>query len=292
VRGVATIRICQDADRDAILAIVNAAAEAYRGVIPADRWHEPYMPADELDGEIAAGVEFWGYEDDGGELVGVMGIQRVEDVHLIRHAYVLPDRQGRGIGGELIKELVASREGPLLVGTWAAAEWAIRFYERHGFELVPPEVKSELLQTYWTIPERQIETSVVLTRPSFIAIELHRGYAAFSRGDFDEAARRFHPDVVVQPSGGQAPIEGFDKVRQWFEPDAFEQQVSDIVDFTQAGDKILVRLRSQIVGAGSGIELDFLSWAVFTFDAAGLVTRIQIFFEHEEAEARKAAGLA
>src|SRR5689334_6723964 len=186
---MAVIRRCRDDERPAILAIVNAAAEAYRGVIPADRWHEPYMPADELDSEIAAGVEVSGYEDDDGELVGVMGIQRVRDMHLIRHAYVLPGRQGRGIGAELIKELVASREGPLLVGTWAAAEWAIGFYERHGFELVPPEVKDELLKTYWSIPERQIETSVVLTRPSFIEIELRNGYEAFSRGDFDEAAR-------------------------------------------------------------------------------------------------------
>jgi GNAT superfamily N-acetyltransferase/ketosteroid isomerase-like protein len=291
VRNVAVIRPCREEERGAVLAIVNAAAEAYRGVIPADRWHEPYMPADELDAEIATGVEFWVYED-GGELVGVMGIQQVQDVHLIRHAYVLPDRQGRGIGGELIKELVASRGGPLLVGTWAAAEWAIRFYERHGFELAPPEVKSELLRTYWSIPERQIDTSVVLTRPSFIEVELQRGYAAFSRGDFEEAARRFHPDIVVVPSGGQSPIEGLDSVRRWFEPDAFEQQQSEIVEFTPAGDKILVRLRSRIVGAGSGIELDFHSWAVFTFDEAGLVTRIQLFFDHEEAVARKAAGLA
>jgi N-acetylglutamate synthase-like GNAT family acetyltransferase len=157
------IRRCRDDDREAIFAIVNAAAEAYRGVIPADRWHEPYMPREELDEEIRSGVAFWGYED-GGELVGVMGIQPVRDVDLIRHAYVLPDRQGEGIGAALMKHLTATATRPLLVGTWAAAEWAIRFYRRHGFEQVSPERKNELLKTYWNIPERQIETSVVLAR--------------------------------------------------------------------------------------------------------------------------------
>ena len=156
-----TIRRCRDDERDAILEIVNAAAEAYRGVIPADRWHEPYMPAAELDAEIAAGVAFWGYED-GGALVGVMGIQPVRDVELIRHAYVAPGRQGRGVGGALLEHLTRPAGRTILVGTWAAAEWAIRFYERHGFELVGPARKAELLRAYWTIPERQIETSVVL----------------------------------------------------------------------------------------------------------------------------------
>jgi GNAT superfamily N-acetyltransferase len=159
---MAAIRPCRDDERAAILAIVNAAAEAYRGVIPADRWHEPYMPAEELDAEIAAGVVFWGYED-GGELVGIMGIQPVGDVDLIRHAYVLPDRQGRGIGGELLEHLRGSASRRMLVGTWAAAEWAIRFYRTHGFELLPRDEGAALLRRYWTIPERQIETSVVLS---------------------------------------------------------------------------------------------------------------------------------
>jgi GNAT superfamily N-acetyltransferase len=160
---VSHIRPCRDDERLAILAIVKAAAQAYRGVIPDDRWHEPYMPAAELDQEIAAGVRFWGYEE-GGELLGIMGIQAVEDVVLIRHAYVSPEAQGRGVGSVLLERLLESVERPLLVGTWAAAEWAIRFYERHGFELVsPPERKDELLRTYWNIPERQVETSVVLT---------------------------------------------------------------------------------------------------------------------------------
>jgi GNAT superfamily N-acetyltransferase len=159
-----SIRLCRDDERPTILEIVNSAAEAYRGVIPADRWHEPYMPGGELDGEIAAGVEFWGYEDDGA-LLGVMGVQAVRDVDLIRHAYVLPASQGQGIGGALLQHLVDSSSRQLLVGTWAAAEWAIRFYRGHGFEQVGPATKTRLLQTYWTIPERQIETSVVLARP-------------------------------------------------------------------------------------------------------------------------------
>ena len=158
------IRPCRDDERAAILAVVNAAAEAYRGVIPADRWHEPYMPAPELDAEIAAGVAFSGYED-GGALVGVMGVQPVGDVALIRHAYVMPERQREGIGAALLAHLLRSTSRPLLVGTWAAADWAIRFYRGHGFELVSSERKAALLRTYWTIPERQIETSVVLANP-------------------------------------------------------------------------------------------------------------------------------
>ena len=158
---VLSIRHCRDDERGALLAIVNDAAEAYRGVIPADRWHEPYMPADELDREIEAGVVFWGYED-GGELLGVMGIQDVGEVDLIRHAYVAPGSQRRGVGSALLERLAGSAERPMLVGTWAAAEWAIDFYRRHGFELVPRERTAELLRRYWSIPDRQIETSVVL----------------------------------------------------------------------------------------------------------------------------------
>jgi GNAT superfamily N-acetyltransferase len=158
------MRRCRDDEAPAVLAIVNAAAQAYRGVIPADRWHDPYMGAPELAQEIAGGVRFWGYEDDG-ELVGVMGIQSVREVDLIRHAYVLPGRQGSGVGRELLRHLRALTGRPMLVGTWADAVWAIRFYERNGFELVTPERKTELLKEYWNIPERQIETSVVLANP-------------------------------------------------------------------------------------------------------------------------------
>jgi GNAT superfamily N-acetyltransferase len=155
------IRICGDDERASILAIVNAAAEAYRSVIPADCWHEPYMPRDELDREIAHGVMFWGYEE-AGKLLGVMGLQRVRDVDLVRHAYVLPDRQRHGIGAALLKHVRRQSTRPKLIGTWAAAGWAIRFYQKHGFELVPPTRKTALLQTYWSIPDRQAGASVVL----------------------------------------------------------------------------------------------------------------------------------
>jgi GNAT superfamily N-acetyltransferase len=161
---VSSIRRCRDDERSAILAVVNAAAEAYRGVIPADRWHEPYMSAQELDREISDGVVFWGHDADG-VLLGVMGIQPVRDVDLIRHAYVLPGNQRRGVGGALIEHLRSLNDRPMLVGTWAAAAWAIDFYRRHGFEQVSAERKTALLKSYWTIPDRQIETSVVLANP-------------------------------------------------------------------------------------------------------------------------------
>jgi GNAT superfamily N-acetyltransferase len=161
---MSSIRPCRDDEREAILAIVNVAAEAYRGVIPADRWHEPYMSSSELDSEIHAGVVFWGYEANG-ELIGIMGIQAVRDVDLIRHAYVVTGNQRRGVGGELIEHLRRLSNRPMLVGTWAAADWAINFYLRHGFEQVSPERKTALLKSYWTIPDRQIETSVVLANP-------------------------------------------------------------------------------------------------------------------------------
>ena len=167
--AAAHIRPCRDGDRAAILAIVNAAAEAYRGVIPADRWHEPYMPAAELDAELAAGVRFLGYEDDGA-LTGVMGLQSKNDVDLIRHAYVRPGSQRHGIGGALLDQLRAQSTRRMLVGTWAAAAWAIRFYQRHGFALVSPEQKTRLLKTYWSIPDRQIDTSVVLADPPLEAL--------------------------------------------------------------------------------------------------------------------------
>ena len=159
-----TVRLCREDERGTILEVVNAAAEVYRGVIPADCWHEPYMPAGELDGEIAAGVAFWGVERDAA-LIGVMGIQPVRDVDLIRHAYVQPAHQRQGVGGALLAHLRQLSTRRMLIGTWAAAEWAVCFYQRHGFELVPPERKTTLLQTYWTVRDRQIETSVVLANP-------------------------------------------------------------------------------------------------------------------------------
>jgi len=157
------IRRCTEDDVTTIDGIVNEAAAAYRGVIPADCWHEPYMKRSELLAEIAAGVEFWGWDDDG-TLVGVMGLQKVSDVTLIRHAYVRTGHQSRGIGGALLTRLASETTGPLLVGTWADAQWAIRFYERHGFRLADSVEKDRLLSTYWNIAPRQRETSVVLTR--------------------------------------------------------------------------------------------------------------------------------
>jgi N-acetylglutamate synthase-like GNAT family acetyltransferase len=162
------IRACGPADRTAIFEIVNDAAEAYRGVIPADRWHDPYMPLDELDAEIAAGVRFFGCER-GGELVGVMGIQDVQDVTLIRHAYVRTSVRRAGIGAKLLAHLRTLTDRPVLIGTWAAATWAVDFYEKHGFQRVSEAEKNRLLATYWAIPERQIETSVVLADEAWFA---------------------------------------------------------------------------------------------------------------------------
>jgi N-acetylglutamate synthase-like GNAT family acetyltransferase len=161
MRKVSVIRRCRDDDFETIYSIINSAAQAYKGVIPQDRWNEPYMTQEELREEMETGITFWGYED-GSELVGVMGIQQVQDVTLIRHAYVRPDKQNRGIGGELLTALRQQTNYPLLVGTWADASWAIRFYEKHGFRLVTSEEKDRLLAKYWSIPKRQIETSVVL----------------------------------------------------------------------------------------------------------------------------------
>ena len=155
------IRRCLDGDFEAIYLIVNDAAEAYRKAIPKDRWKDPYMSRDEFRREISEGVMFWGYEEDG-RLLGVMGIQDVEDVSLVRHAYVCTSRQREGIGTRLLSHLRSQATRPFLVGTWADAIWAIRFYEEHGFRLVSAEEKDRLLTKYWSIPERQIETSVVL----------------------------------------------------------------------------------------------------------------------------------
>ena len=161
------IRPCRDDEFDIILAIVNRAAEAYRGRIPEDCWHEPYMSRDALASEIAAGTRFIGTEH-GGALVGVMGLQALPEVDLIRHAYVLPDRQGLGIGGAMLDQLRAGSGRQVLVGTWAAALWAIAFYERHGFERVDQAATDRLLRTFWTISPRQAEVSVVLASPALV----------------------------------------------------------------------------------------------------------------------------
>jgi len=156
------IRKLSPSNLDPILKVINDAAQAYKGVIPDDLWKEPYMSSEELRHEIDSGVEFYGwFEND--VLLGVMGIQFVGDVTLIRHAYVLPEHQRRGIGSKLLRHLISlAKTSEILVGTWANATWAIRFYEKHGFKLVLPEEKDKLLRTYWNIPERQIEASVVL----------------------------------------------------------------------------------------------------------------------------------
>ena len=155
------IRKCEPRDFETIYSVINDAATAYKGIIPADRWKEPYMPVEELRHEIDDGVLFWGYEEEG-LLVGVMGIQHVKDVTLIRHSYVRTDRRGQGIGGKLLSHLRGMTARPILVGTWADAVWAVGFYEKHGFGLVTQEEKDRLLKKYWSIPERQVETSVVL----------------------------------------------------------------------------------------------------------------------------------
>lgn len=155
------IRPCIDTDFDAIAAIINDGAQAYRGVIPADCWTEPYMPEQELRHELAGGVVFWGFEENG-ELVGVMGIQDVAEVTLIRHAYVRTAYRRRGIGAALLSHLRGLAGKPILIGTWKAATWAIRFYQQHGFRLVAEDEKIRLLKKYWSIPQRQVETSVVL----------------------------------------------------------------------------------------------------------------------------------
>src|SRR5438445_5306632 len=155
------IRKSQGADLPAMFAIINDAAQAYRGVIPADRWHEPYMPMDELVKEIAAGIVFWIAEEDGRPL-GVMGMQDKGEVALVRHAYVTTGIQRKGVGTTLLRHVQGLTAKPVLIGTWAAASWAIAFYRRNGFTVVSHGEKERLLRTYWSIPERQVETSVVL----------------------------------------------------------------------------------------------------------------------------------
>jgi GNAT superfamily N-acetyltransferase len=157
------IRDCTAADVPQMLAIINDAARAYQGVIPADRWHEPYMPMAELEAQIADGIAFSGCES-GGQLVGVMGIQDKGDVTLIRHAYVRTSERRKGIGEKLLRHLEETTRKPVLIGTWADASWAIRFYEKNGYRVQSRAETTRLLKKYWNIPERQIETSVVLAK--------------------------------------------------------------------------------------------------------------------------------
>ena len=160
------IRKCKESDFNTIFEIINDAAQAYKGVIPQDRWHEPYMSHAELRAQIDDGIVFWGLERDG-QLLGVMGIQDKGDVTLIRHAYVLTKAQNRGIGKKLLQHLQSMTEKPILIGTWAAASWAVSFYQKNGYKLVSEEEKNRLLRKYWSIPKRQVETSVVLANQSW-----------------------------------------------------------------------------------------------------------------------------
>lgn len=160
------IRRCDDRDLELIWAIINDGAQAYKGIIPVDRWTEPYISRKELQHEVDDGVVFWGFEE-GGVLAGIMGIQQVQDMTLIRHAYVRTSGQKRGIGAHLLSHLRELAKSPVLIGTWADAVWAIRFYEKHGFRMVGPREKDRLLKKYWTVAERQIETSVVLADPKW-----------------------------------------------------------------------------------------------------------------------------
>jgi N-acetylglutamate synthase-like GNAT family acetyltransferase len=167
---VTLIRQSVESDVATILSIVNDAAKAYRGVIPVDRWHEPYMSLEELAREMADGVLFW-VAEEGGAVVGVMGMQDRGDVALVRHAYVAPSTQRSGLGTRLLRHVQGLTDKPILIGTWAAASWAIAFYQRNGFAVVSSSDKDRLLRTYWSIPERQIETSVVLADERWNATE-------------------------------------------------------------------------------------------------------------------------
>ena len=164
------IRECKESDLNTISEIINDGAQAYKGVIPQDRWHEPYMSLAELRAQIEDGIVFWGMERDG-QLLGVMGIQDKGDVTLIRHAYVLSRAQKRGIGEKLLQHLQNMTEKPILIGTWSAASWAVSFYQKNGYTLVSEEEKNRLLRRYWSIPERQVKTSLVLANQTWLQVQ-------------------------------------------------------------------------------------------------------------------------
>jgi len=164
------IRQCRESDFSALLEIINGAAQVYKGIIPNDRWNEPYLPAEELRTEIEDGVVFWGSEIDG-QLLGVMGIQDKGDVTLIRHAYVRKRDQKLGIGTNLLHYLEGLTDKPILIGTWKAALWAISFYKKNGYTPVSEEEKNRLLRKYWSIPERQVETSIILANQTWFKLK-------------------------------------------------------------------------------------------------------------------------
>jgi ketosteroid isomerase-like protein/GNAT superfamily N-acetyltransferase len=298
-RSPGSIRACGEADHAAILAIVNSAAQAYRGAIPADRWHDPYMAADELEREIRDGVAFWGYERDGA-LAGVMGLQDLGEVELIRHAYVAPSSQRSGVGGALLEELVGSRTGRVLVGTWAAADWAVRFYERHGFTLLAPERSRALLQAHWSIPERQIETSVVLGNPAEANLaHVLWGYANEAQADPAERPDRaalsafWHEDgeYHASPEDPDSDVHrGLDAIerhyRRWYE--AYPDLRLEPVEGKANGDKVFIWVRFVGHGAGSGLAIDMQLAHVWTL-RDGKASRVVEYFDRDEG--MRAAGL-
>jgi GNAT superfamily N-acetyltransferase len=168
------IRACEPADAEAIYEVINDGANAYRGVIAADRWHDPYMSREELARECASGVVFSGFYE-GAQLAAVMGLQIVKDVALVRHAYTRTAKQGQGIGATLLAHVRSETDRPMLIGTWTAATWAIRFYERHGFTLVRRDDTPALLRRYWAIPDRQIDESVVLADERWFSLAESHG---------------------------------------------------------------------------------------------------------------------
>ena len=172
------IRSASFQDFDDIYQVINDSAIAYKGVIPADRWQEPYMPKEELAAQIADGVSFSCFVDEEGRILGVMGIQDKEDVQLIRHAYVRANQRTKGIGTALLKKLIAESPKPILIGTWKAADWAIAFYQKHGFSLASESEVPVLLRKYWSVPERQIETSVVLADQKFRSLQAKKAIVA------------------------------------------------------------------------------------------------------------------
>ena len=191
------IRKCTQSDFQTILEIINDAAKSYKGVIPNDRWQEPYMPAEELSHEIEDDVDFWCFEKEG-RLLGVMGIQDRGDVTLIRHAYVRSRSRKQGIGAALLLYLERLTEKPILVGTWKDASWAIAFYEKNGYILLSDEEKNRLLREYWSIPKRQIETSVVLANPKW----------AEARLGMKNKSTSIYPEGKILGIGGSPRIHG------------------------------------------------------------------------------------
>ena len=245
------IRLCRPDEEPLMSAIVCDAARAYKGVIPADRYHEPYMPLSELRGEIAAGVRFWGAEVDG-ELVGIMGIQDVAgtagcelgsigEVTLIRHAYVRTAQRGQGIGGKLLTHLVRIAERPLLMGTWAAATWAVGFYQKHGFTLTAHAEKERLLRIYWNIPARQVETSVVLADASAMALVREKVSAA---AEFAAIEAFWSPRLVAELNGQQVK---FCRLKGEFE---WHAHASEDEMFWVLEGELTIRLRQRDIVIG------------------------------------------